>query len=145
MGGSRGGAGRAATAILWVVSGFYAYGAAVHVLNMASLTGFDWPTAPRRWQALDVVYLGLDVAVVAGLVRRRTYAVAAFYAAAVSQIVLYTALRGWVLDVPEAFAVSPAQRSYLDVLVGFHVVTLAGVTWALRAGTGAAAERPACP
>ena len=66
--------------VLCTVTLFYAYGAAVHVLNMASLTGFDWPNAPRKWQALDVVYLLLDIAVVIGLARRWIVSLVAFYA-----------------------------------------------------------------
>ncbi len=56
-----------AAIIIGVVALLYAYGAAVHALNMLSLTGFDWVTAPLKWQVLDVVYFILDVLVVLGL------------------------------------------------------------------------------
>jgi hypothetical protein len=36
----------AARLIILIVAAFYAYGALVHVLNMGSLTGFDWGQAP---------------------------------------------------------------------------------------------------
>lgn len=58
-----------AQAVFWIVAAFYAYGALVHILNIASLTGFAWSKAPLNWQVLDVVYLVLDVVVVVGLVR----------------------------------------------------------------------------
>ncbi len=121
------------TIVLWIVTLFYAYGALVHVLNMLSLSGFDWLTAPLKWQLLDVIYLVIDVTVCVGLTRRHGYAILSFYVAAASQIVLYTALRDWIMDVPEAFAVTPSQESYLTVLVIFHLVTLTAVTFALRA------------
>ena len=35
--------------IPWIVAAFYAYGALVHVLNMAGMTGFDWLEAPLKW------------------------------------------------------------------------------------------------
>ncbi len=111
---------------------FYAYGALVHVLNMLSLTGFDWRSAPIKWQILDVVYLIVDVIVVAGLLLSWKAGYVAFYLAALSQIVLYTALRSWIVDVPPEFAVSDEQRSYLTGLVIFHCVTIVFVTLALR-------------
>ncbi len=109
--------------VFYTVAAFYAYGALVHILNMASLTGFAWPAAPLKWQVLDIVYLVLDVTVVAGLLRGAWVGIAAFYCAALSQIALYTLFRGWVLDVPEPFQRSGDDLAYLDGLVTFHVVT----------------------
>ena len=122
----------AASIIIWVVALFYAYGAVVHVMNMLSLTGFDWSAAPLKWQVLDIVYLVIDVVVVAGLLLRWKAGVVAFYLAALSQIVLYTVLRSWIIDVPTEFAVSEDQQSYLTGLVVFHCVTLLLVTFAVR-------------
>ena len=121
-----------AKAILWIVTLFYGYGALVHILNMAGMSGFDWLNAPVKWQVLDIVYLLLDLTVVVGLIRIARVSVAAFYIAAISQIILYTIFRKWVIDVPENYAVSPDQESYLSVLVIFHVITLVLVTWAIR-------------
>ena len=114
----------AASVTIWIVALFYAYGAVVHVQNMLSLSGFDWQSAPLKWQALDVIYLILDVIVVVGLLLNWRIGYAAFYIAAVSQIVLYTVLRSWIVDVPPEFAVTDEQRSYLSGLVAFHCVTL---------------------
>ena len=109
------------------IAAAYAYGAYVHVANMAGLSGFDWPSAPLKWQVLDVVYLILDLAVVTGVVFARRFWIVAFGIAAISQIVLYTALRSWVLDVPAAFVVPPEGVNYLDGLVAFHLASLAVV------------------
>lgn len=119
---------RIATIFIWTVALFYAYGALVHVLNMANLSGFDWGAAPRKWQALDLIYLIVDVVVVFGLMLRWRLGFVAFYLAAISQIVLYTLLRPWVLDVPPEFAVSESEQQYLTVLVVFHAVTLTAMT-----------------
>ncbi len=129
----------AARIIIWVVALFYAYGALVHVMNMLSMTGFDWSSAPLKWQILDIAYLIIDVVVVAGLLLRWQAGVIAFYLAAFSQIVLYTALRSWIIDVPTEFAVSDEQQSYLTVLVVFHCVTLILLTFALKARSEATA------
>ena len=81
----------------WVIGAFYAYGALVHILNMAG--------------------------VAAGY--------AAFFVAAVSQILLYTLGRDWIVDVPEAFARTPDERAYLNTLVAFHIVTMCALGLAL--------------
>ena len=60
------------------IAAAYAYGAYVHVANMASLTGFDWPYAPLKWQVLDIVYLVLDLVVVAGVILDRRFWIIAF-------------------------------------------------------------------
>ena len=122
----------AARVVLWVVAAFYAYGALVHVMNMVGLSGFDWRVAPLKWQVLDMVYLVLDVVVVVGFVARWRVGYWAFFAAAASQIVLYTAFRAWIIEVPKAFARTPEQIAYLDLLVIFHLVTLGLVALAIR-------------
>jgi len=121
----------AASIVFWVVAAFYAYGTLVHVLNILSLSGFNWYSAPRKWQALDVFYLLIDLLVVVGLILSWKVGFAAFYVASLSQILLYTVFRDWVLDVPAEFAVSDEQGDYLTSLVIFHCTTLIVVTAAL--------------
>jgi len=123
-----------AQAVFWIVAAFYAYGALVHILNIASLTGFAWSEAPHKWQVLDVVYLVLDVLVVVGLLRGAWIGVAAFFLAALSQIALYTLFRHWVLNVPEVFQRSAEDLAYLDGLVVFHVVTCLAMGMAAMVG-----------
>ncbi len=123
---------RLALVVLWIVALFYLYGASVHVLNMLSLTGFDWSAAPMKWRVLDVVYLVLDLLVVVGVLAGWKIGFVAFYIAAVSQILLYTVFRDWVTTVPAEFSLSVEQQSYLSSLVIFHLVTLVVVTVALR-------------
>ena len=118
-------------AILTAIAAFYAYGAFVHVANMAGLTGIDWFSAPFKWQVLDIVYLILDLTVMVALIPGRRVGVIAFYAAAVSQIMLYTLFRDWIMDVGPAFTRTPEEIAYLDTLVGFHVVSMVLVSLAL--------------
>ena len=115
----------------WAIAAFYAYGALVHVLNILGLTGFDWAEAPLKWQVLDIAYLALDVAVVAGLPAGLLFGYVACFMAAASQILLYTVFRQWVLDVPDSFARSPAEIAYLDYLVVFHIVTILALCLAI--------------
>ncbi len=86
--------------LLWIVAFFYLYGASVHVLNMLSLSGFDWLTAPLKWRVLDVAYLILDLLVVVGFFAGWKIGFVAFYLAATSQILLYTVFRSWIIVVP---------------------------------------------
>ncbi|MEX3011967.1 hypothetical protein [Hoeflea sp. TYP-13] len=127
-------------AIFWIVAAFYAYGALVHVMNMAGMSGFNWAQAPLKWQVLDVVYLILDVIVALGLVLAWRIGLVAFFAAAISQIVLYTVLRSWIVDVPEAFARTPEEIGYLDGLVVFHVATIILIIAAIWIGNAASAS-----
>lgn len=120
---------RLAQILIWTIAAFYAYGALIHVLNMLSLTGFDWATAPFKWQVLDVVYLVLDLTVVIGLIIGARIGFLAFSAAALSQIALYTVFRPWVLDVPEEFRRSAEDVQYLNGLVLFHIVTCLIMAW----------------
>ena len=121
----------ATTVVIWIIALFYLYGAAVHVFNIMGLSGFDWRTAPLKWQVLDIVYLVIDLLVVAGLTLSWKIGFAAFYVAAISQIVLYTVFRDWIIDVPTEFSVSEEQRGYLTSLVIFHCVTIVLITSAL--------------
>ena len=121
----------AATIVIWIVALFYLYGAAVHVFNILGLSGFDWKAAPLKWQVLDVFYLVIDLLVAAGLILSWKLGFVAFYVAAISQVILYTVFRDWIIDVPPEFAVSAEQVSYLDTLVIFHCITIALVTFAL--------------
>ena len=117
--------------MLGSVALFYAYGAAVHAMNIAGLAGFDWSTAPLKWQVLDVVYLILDLIVAVGFWRPGPVSATAFYIAAISQMALYTAGRTWILDVPDALRPPADQVAYLDQLVLFHIITLVTVTASL--------------
>jgi len=92
--------------IIGLVALCYTYGAAVDVLSMLSMTGFDWSSAPIKWQILDVTYLVLNIVVVLGLVLGWKAGYVAFFIAAISQIALYTLFREWIIDVPPEFSVT---------------------------------------
>jgi len=120
--------------ILWVVAAFYAYDAYGHVASIAGMHGFTWAEAPLKWQLIDIVYLALDIVVVAGLLLRWFVGTIAFFAASVSQVVLYTLFRSWIVDVPVKFTPTPDHIGYLNMLVGIHVAAILLVLVALRMG-----------
>ena len=117
--------------ILALLALFYACGAVIHLANIFGLTTFDWLAAPRKWQVLDVVYLMLDLAVAAWLLFRPPLGVALLIVAAAGQVLLYTVLRDWILDVPEEFAPTKAERGHLDALVRFHLLSMVAAGAAL--------------
>lgn len=121
---------------LWFVGICYGYGAVVHIFNIAGLGGFDWGSAPLKWQVLDVTYLVLNIVVLVGFLRDWQPAYWAFFIAALSQIMLYTLFRDWILDVPTVLQRNPQDQTYLDFLVGFHVATvmLVGIIMQWRHG-----------
>ncbi len=122
---------RVVRAIFLLIALFYAYGAFVHVSNMLGFRGTDWLGWPLKWQALDVIYLALDLVVAVGFLWIWRPAIIAFFAAALSQILLYTVFRSWIIDVPPEIAPSAEEVSYLNSLVGFHLVSIALVILAL--------------
>ncbi|MEL6298350.1 MAG: hypothetical protein AAFQ45_07250 [Pseudomonadota bacterium] len=71
------------------------------------------------------------MAVVIGLVLGWRVGYVAFFVAAVSQLLLYTVARAWILDVPAAFAHSPEEAGYLDSLGVFDVATIGLVALAI--------------
>lgn len=101
----------------WIVAALFAYGGIVHVANILSLSGYAWSESPPAWQIFDIVFLALDVAVVAGVLARSGVAVIAFIAAAVLQVLVYQFF-------PEAFAASPEQFEIVNRLMIFALALL---------------------
>jgi hypothetical protein len=109
--------------IILAIAVFYGYGGLVHLANMAGFSGYSWADAPTKWQVLDLLYLSMDFIVCVGLFRGWRMAVPTFFAANLSQIVLYTLGASWIMDVPAEFLPSGHEMS-LGSLVGFHLITL---------------------
>ena len=73
------------------------------MFNILGLSDFDWRAAPLKWQALDIVYLVIDLLVVAGLILSWKIRYIALYVDAIRQIIMYTIYRDWIIDVPQKF------------------------------------------
>ena len=122
---------RAGRALQYLLAAAYAYGAGVHLANMAGAMGLAWAETPLKWQVLDVGYLTLNLVAAVGLAGHRWTGVVAAVAGAVTQIVLYTLFRDWLLDAPQAAEATEAA-GYLDGLVVFHVASLAVLALSVR-------------
>jgi hypothetical protein len=117
--------------IFWIVPAFYAYGALVHILNIASMTGFSWPEAPLKWQILDIVLSGSGrrcrCRTDQGIMDRRRGVLPRSHEPD-------HALHGFPrLGARRASGPPALSRglAYLDGLVGFHVVTCIALAAAL--------------
>ena len=120
--------------ILWAIAAFYAYSAYGHIASIAGMHGYTWAEAPLKWQLFDIIYLALDIIVIVGFLLRWRIGVIAFFAVALSQILLYTVLRPWIIDVPVKFAPTPEHLSYLTLMAGLQAGAVVLVLIALRMG-----------
>lgn len=120
--------------ILWVVALLFAYDAYGHVASIAGMHGYAWADAPVKWRLIDVFYLTLDIIAVVGLLLRWAVGVIAFFVSAVSQVLLFTILRPWIIDVPENFAGISDRIGYLNLMVGLYLAAIVLILIALRAG-----------
>lgn len=98
---------------LWLLAALFAFGAYVHLSNIFGFRGQKWGGWPLHWQIADIVFLVLDLTVIAGVVLRHGIGVLAFLAATVVQILLYA-------FVPHRFAETPAQAKALRSLIYLH-------------------------
>ena len=96
-----------------------AYGALVHIGNIAGLSGRPWIETPVLWRVMDVVLLIFNVAVGVALWLRMPWGVMAFVVGIVGlQLIPYTLFR-------DHFIESPEQAQALNGLIGTHLVLLA--------------------
>lgn len=102
----------------WVIAAIYAVGAIVHIRNILGLSGYAWQTSPMLWRVFDIAFLVLNLAVIAGVLGGKGWAVIAFLAATALQLVLYTMF-------PSHFAETSEQAAALRGLVFTHLALLA--------------------
>ena len=103
---------------LRVLACVLAYGAVMHVGNMAGWFGVRWADTPMLWRVMDVVLLIFNVVVAIALWLRVPWSVPAFVAGIVFlQLIPYTVFRSHFYETPE-------QAQALNGLIGTHLVLL---------------------
>lgn len=120
--------------IFWLVALLFAYDAYGHIASIAGLHGYTWADSPVKWRLIDVFYLTLDIIAVVGLLLRWMVGVIAFFVSSVSQLLLFTILRPWIVDVPENFAGLANGIGYLNLMVGVHLAAIVLILIAIRMG-----------
>jgi hypothetical protein len=95
-----------------------AYGATVHIGNMAGLTGTPWLSTPLLWRGMDVALLVFDIVAATALWRGLGWSVwLVFGGIALLQFVPYTLLRSH-------FILKPEDAQTLNGLLGTEAILL---------------------
>jgi len=103
---------------LRILSVIYAVAAILHIGSIVGLGRIPFADTPLSWQVSDVAYGVIDTIAAIGLWRQKWWGIAAFFVAAISEILLFTL-------VPEWFVVEPEQLTMLRGFVVYHVVAIA--------------------
>ena len=112
------------------LSAVFAYGASVHLANIAGLGDGPWFDTPLSWRIGDIVYGILDITAVIGLWQQKGWGLAIALLGLFSQIGLYTLFI-------DAFAFTSEQRAIIYSLLrteGLLLLILAilWITWEVR-------------
>ena len=94
-------------------SPFYQAGRA----RILGLGRIPFSEAPLSWQLSDIFYGAIDTIAAVGLFQQKSWGVAAFFVAAISEVLLFTL-------VPQWFVVEPAQLTMLRGFVAYHLVAI---------------------
>ncbi len=101
-----------------VMAGVLLYGAAVHVANIAGLTGPPWLSTPLLWRGMDVVLLIFNLVTAIALWRGVFWSVWLLFGGMVLlQFLPYTLLR-------EQFILKPEDAQTLNGLLGTEAILL---------------------
>ena len=102
-----------------LVAFFLAYGATVHIGNMAGLTGTPWLATPLLWRCMDIALLLFDVIAAVSLWKGLGWSVwFVFGGIILLQFVPYTLLRS-------RFILKPEDAQTLNGLMGTEAILLA--------------------
>ncbi|MEM9150801.1 MAG: hypothetical protein AAGB19_10155 [Cyanobacteria bacterium P01_F01_bin.3] len=102
-----------------LVAFFLAYGATVHIGNMAGLTGTPWLATPLLWRCMDIALLLFDVIAAVSLWKGLGWSVwFVFGGIILLQFVPYTLLRSH-------FVLKPEDAQTLNGLMGTEAILLA--------------------
>lgn len=102
---------------LRILAVIYAVAAVLHIGSIIGLGRTPFADAPLSWQVSDIAYGMIDTIAAVGLWQQKSWGIAAFFVAAISEILLFTL-------VPEWFVIEPAQLTMLRVFIVYHLVAL---------------------
>jgi len=103
---------------LRILAVIYAFAAILHVGSILGFGRIPFAEAPLSWQLSDIFYGIVDTIAAVGLFLMRPWGVAAFFVAAISEILLFTLI-------PEWFVVEPQQLTMLRGFAVYHVIAIA--------------------
>lgn len=103
---------------LRILAVIYAVAAVVHIGSILGFGRVPFTEAPLSWQLSDIAYGVIDPIAAIGLWQQKWWGIAAFFVAAISEILLFSL-------VPEWFVVEPAQLTMLRGFIVYHLVAIA--------------------
>jgi hypothetical protein len=103
---------------LRILAVIYAFAAVMHIGSILGFGRTPFADAPLSWQLSDIAYGVIDTIAAIGLWQQKFFGIAAFFVAAISEILLFTL-------VPEWFVVEPEQLTMLRGFVAYHLVAIA--------------------
>lgn len=92
-----------------------AYGALVHVANLAGFGEMPWGEMPLTWKVGDIVYGIWDIAIVVGLWQKAVWGIICLLGAIFSQFIIYTVFIDY-------FAFTAPQRETVYGLLGTEAI-----------------------
>jgi hypothetical protein len=102
---------------LRILSVIYAFAAVLHIGSILGFGRTPFEEAPLSWQLSDIFYGIVDTIAAVGLCRQKSWGIAAFFVAAVSEILLFALVPHW-------FVVEPSQLAMLRGFIVYHVIAL---------------------
>lgn len=100
------------------MSVIYAIAAILHIGSILGFGRTPFAEAPLSWQLSDIAYGIIDTIAAIGLWQQKSWGIAAFFVAAISEILLFTL-------VPEWFVVEAEQLTMLRGFVAYHLIAIA--------------------
>jgi len=102
---------------LRILSIIYAFAAVLHIGSILGFGRTPFDEAPLSWQLSDIFYGVIDTIAAVGLYQQKFWGIAAFFVAAISEILLFSLVPDW-------FVVEPEQLTMLRGFIAYHVVAL---------------------
>lgn len=103
---------------LRILAAIYAFAAVLHIGTILGFGRVPFMEAPLSWQLSDIFYGIVDTIAAVGLFQQKSWGIAAFFIAAISEILLFTLVPDW-------FVVEPSQLTMLRGFVVYHLVAIA--------------------
>jgi len=102
---------------LRILAAIYAFAAVLHIGSILGFGRMPFTEMPLSWQLSDIFYGIIDTIAAVGLWQAKSWGIAAFFVAAISEILLFTLVPHW-------FVVEPGQLTMLRGFVVYHVLAI---------------------
>ena len=102
---------------LRVLAIIYAFAAVLHIGSIMGFGRIPFADAPLSWQLSDIAYGIIDTIAAVGLWQQKRWGIAAFFIAAISEILLFTLVPNW-------FVTEAGQLTMLRGFIAYHLIAI---------------------